>query len=399
MSTTAKDVYADSDIIQNEVLYTQIGQELPASNFPACTFANVGGNRLWCGGGFAGSTITASKQFTAHIAPEFADDDAFRINIPADVTGMAWCDAQVAFTQEGIYVISGDGPDGAGVGFFTWSRLPFNIGCIDWRSVVTCDLGIMFQSSRGLYLLPRGFGTPVAMDQVLDTLSTYPVITSARSDYNSTGGADNSEQIVQWTAVADEEASSGVVITFDLAYKAFYVDTFGADYPATFQTGWDGDAVQSTALMTIGSGGASKWHPFRVWDTNGYDDQGLPIEFKMVTGDVRPWGTFGHGVIERLGFLGEMRSACTVNVTKTTDKGTRASSPRVYTAVAPDPLVGQSFYLAVDLGQPEQKDVTTLRTEISESSTLEGVTLSAMVTELGDNPQNFKLLRIADRIG
>jgi hypothetical protein len=393
------DVRADSDIIQNEALYINIGQEVAASNVPACSFANTGGNRLWCGGGFSGNIVQASKQFAPHLAPEFADDDAWRVTLPANCTGAAWCDSEVLFTQEGIYIVNGDGPDVAGVGFFTTTRLPFNIGCIDWRSVVTCDLGVMFQSARGLYLLPRGFGTPVAMDQVLDTLTTYPIITSARSDYNSTGGADNSEQIVQWTAVADEAATSGVVITFDLAYKAFYVDTFGADYPAVFQSGWAGDAVQAPALATVGSGGASKWHPFRVWDTNAYSDEGLPIEFKTVTGDVRPWGTFGHGVVERLGFLGEMRSACTVNVTKTTDKGTRAADPRVYTAAAPDPLVGQSFYLAVDLGQPEQKDVTTLRTEVSESSTLEGVTLSAMVTELGNNPQNFKLLRIADRIG
>lgn len=395
---TFVDTRPDSDIIQNEALYINIGQEVAASNVPACSFANTGGNRLWVGGGFHGNIVQASKQFAPHLAPEFADDDAWRVTLPANCTGSAWCDSEVLFTQEGIYIVNGDGPDVAGVGYFTTTRLPFNIGCIDWRSVVTCDLGVMFQSARGLYLLPRGFGTPVAMDQVLDTLTTYPIITSARSDYNSTGGADNSEQIVQWTAVADEEASSGVVITFDLAYKAFYVDTFGADYPAVFQSGWSGDAVQAPALATVGAGGASKWHPFRVWDTNGYDDEELPIEFKTVTGDVRPWGTFGHGVIERLGFLGEMRSACTVNVTKTTDKGTRAST-RAYTAVAPDPLVGQSFYLAVDLGSTEQKDVTTLRTEVSESSTLEGVTLSAMVTELGNNPQKFKLLRIADRIG
>ncbi len=386
------DVYADSDITQNEALYINIGQEVAAANFPACSFANVGGNRLWCGGGFAGNIVQASKQFAPHLAPEFADDDAWRVTLPANCTGSAWCDNEVLFTQEGIYTVSGDGPDVAGVGFFTLSRLPFNIGCIDWRSVVTCDLGIMFQSARGLYLLPRGFGTPVPMDQVIDTLTTYPIITSARSDYNASGGADNSEQIVQWTAVADEPATSGVVITFDLAYKAFSIDTFAAENPPVFQSGWAGDAVQAPASTT-------SLHPFRVWDTGAYADSGLPIAFKTVTGDVRPWGTFGHGVVERLGFLGEMRSACTINITKTTDKGTRVADPRVYTAMAPDPLVGQSFYLAVDLGSTEQKDVTTLRTEVSESSTLEGVTLSAMVTEIGNSPQNYKLLRIADRIG
>ncbi|HEY6924947.1 MAG TPA: hypothetical protein VI653_15840, partial [Steroidobacteraceae bacterium] len=262
----ADSLSTDLDIVQNEALYVNIGQELAASQFPACSFANVGGNRLWCGGGFAGNTIQASKLFMPHLAPEFADDDAFRATLPSACTGMAWCDAQVAFTQEGIYVISGEGPDASGNGFFSVSRLPFDMGCIDWRSVDATDAGIFFQSARGLMLLPRGFGAPIQMSQVLDTLSTYPIITSARSSYNSRGGADNSEQVVQWTAVADEAATSGVVITFDVAYQAFSVDTCAADYPATFQAGWSGDSVQSPALMTVGSGGASKWHPFRVRD-------------------------------------------------------------------------------------------------------------------------------------
>lgn len=394
---TFVDLASDADIIQNEALYINIGQELPAANYPACSFANVGGSRLWVGGGFTGNIVTASKRFVPYIAPEFADDDAFRVSLPADCTGGAWCDSQVLFTQEGIYVVSGEGPDGAGEGFFTTSRLPFNIGCIDWRSVGTCDMGVFFQSARGLHLLPRGFGQPIPMDQVIDTLTTYPIITSARSDYSSRGGADTSEQVIQWTAVADEAASAGVVITFDSAYKAFYVDTCNADFPAVFQTGWDGDAVQSPGVMTVGPNGAAEWHPFRVRDTS-FDDQGLTIDFSAVTGDVRPWGTFGHGVIERLGILGVMRSACTVSVTKTTDKGVRAGAQRAYTGSAPDPVAGSEFYLAVDLGSVEQKDVTRLRTQIDESSTVEGVALVAMILEVGDTRQNYKLLRIADRI-
>lgn len=393
---TFVDTYADSDIIQNEVVYTQVGQELPASQFPACNFANVGGNRLWCAGGFNGPTWHASKLFMPRIAPEFADDDAFRGTLPADITGSAWCDQQVFFTQEGIYVVSGDGPDGSGNGFFSTSRLPFNVGCIDPRSVAVCDLGVFFQSPRGLYLLPRGFGTPVAMDQVLDTLTTYPVITSARSDYNSLGGADTSEQIVQWTAVADEAATTGVTITFDVAYKAFYVDTCAADYPATFASGWLGDAVQSPALMTVGPNGASYWHPFRLRN-NSFSDGGLPIALSATSGDFRPWGSFAHGVVNRVGMLGVLQSACTVSVTKLTDRGSRATS-RGYTAVAPDYVAGEDVYLDVELGNAEQRDVTALRFTFAESSTVEGMAFLGFIIESDQKPQGFRLLKPSDRI-
>lgn len=390
------DVYPDSDIIQNKELYIQIGQELPASNFPACSFANVGGNRLWMGGGFAGNVITATKQFMPHLSPECADDDAFRISLPADCTGMAWCDSQVAFTQEGIYVIGGEGPDGSGNGFFTWSRLPFDVGCIDWRSVDATDTGVFFQSARGLMLLPRGFGQPVQMSQVLDTLSTYPIITSARSSYNSRGGADNSEQVVQWTAVADEAATSGVVVTFDIAYQAFSIDTCAADFPVTFQSGWEGDSVQAPSLMTVGPGGAPAWHPFRVRN-DLHSDGGLAISMQLTTGDIRPWGTFGHGVINRVGLLGVLGSACTLSATKTTDRGSRATT-RGYTGVAPDYVSGDDVYLDVELGNVEQRDVTALRFSIFESSAVEGMAFIGVVIEADAKPQGFRLLKPADRV-
>lgn len=398
-TVTFVDGYPDSELEQNKTLYTQIGQELPTSQFPACSFANVGGGRLWCAGGFHGNVAHASKVFMPRIAPEFADDDAFRVSLPANITGSAWCDNQVFFTQEGIYVVSGDGPDGAGVGSFTTSRLPFNVGCIDWRSVVVTDLGVFFQSPRGLYLLPRGFGQPVAMDQVLDTLSTYPIITSARADYDSRGGADNSEQVVQWTAVADEAATSGVVITFDAAYQAFSVDTYAADFPVTFQAGWSGDAVHAPAVMTVGAGGAGSWHPFRVRD-DGYDDNGLTIAMRAVTGDVRPWGMFAHGVVNRIGLLGQLRSACTVNTEKVTDRGTAHTAPRVYTAAGTpgQPAAGSDIYLEVPLGGAEHRDITSVRVAVAETSAVEGVALFGMVIERDRKPQGFRLQGPADRV-
>jgi hypothetical protein len=392
------DTTADSVIIQNEVLYTQIGQELAAERAPACMFANVGGDRLWCGGGFEPAVVTASKTFIRRLLPEFADDDAFRVTLPSPCTGLAWCDGQVAFTQDGIYLISGDGPDVAGVGDFTVRRLPFSIGCIDWRSIAVCDIGVFFQSPRGLHLLPRGFAAPVAMDQVLSTLETYPVITSARSDYNSSGGADNSEQLVQWTAVADEAATSGVVITFDVPYSSFSVDTYGADFPATLQSGWQGNAVLAPSTTTVGASGASKWHPFRVRDSS-YDDSGLAIEMRGVTGDVRPWGPMGHGVVNRVGLLAELRSAASVEIQVTTDRGVGVSNARVYTGVAPDLVAGDTAYLEAPLGNVEQRDVTATRVAFRESSTNEGVAIFGLSIEKQAQNQGWRLQAPRDRIG
>jgi hypothetical protein len=391
---TFADVYADTDIIQNGAIYTQIGQELDAAQFPACTFATTGNSRLLCAGGFNGKTGHFSKMFTPGICPEFADDDAFRVTLPSNWTGVAYCDAWVAFTQESIWIVTGDGPDSSGAGFFSpASRLPYRVGCIDWRSVVTCDVGVFFQSARGLELLPRGFGPPVSIDQVQDTLAAFPIITSARAfGLNAQG-----EHVIRWTCVADEAATSGAVIIYDVTYQTWQVDTYSADFPATFQAEWLGAPVLAPATTTIGANGASFWHPFRV-QNGGFSDGELPIPMLLRSGDMRLWGTFGYGVIHRAGLLGELRSACTLNVTKTTDQGTR-STVRVYTCSAPDPIVGNNTYLDIELGSTEHKDVTSLRLEMSETSATEGMAFVGIVIEHDEFQQSFRRPAPADRIG
>lgn len=390
---TFVDTYADADITQNETIYTQLGQELAATQFPACSFAATGNGRMVCGGGFSNS-LHFSKPFLAHICPEFADDDAFRVPLPSWPTGAAYLDNWVAFTREGIYLISGDGPDVAGEGRFSPAyRLPYALGCIDWRSVLVCEQGVFFQSARGLELLPRGFGPPVIMDQIEDTLATYPIITSARAFYSSSSG----EQVLRWTAVADEVLNTtGVVITYDLTFKTWQVDTYSADYPAVFQSEWQGEPVMGSDTTFIGANGASRWHPFRVQST-AWSDAGLAIPMLVRTGDVRPWGTMAHGVVNRVGLLGRLKSACSLSCAKTTNQGTRTTS-RTYTGIAPDPLAGSDVLLEVALGTTEQRDVNFLRFEASESSATEGVDLIGMIIEMSKDPQGFVLLGAADRI-
>lgn len=390
---TFVDTYADLGIIQNGPLYTQVGQELATSQFPACSFATTGNSRMLCAGGFNSNVGHFSKQFTPHICPEFCDDDAFRVTLESEWTGAAYCDNWVAFTRNAIHVITGDGPDGSGSGFFSpANRLPYALGCIDWRSVAASDIGVFFQSGRGLELLPRGFGAPVLMDQVQDTIAAYPIITSARAYYSS----DDGRQLVRWTATATEGALTGVVIVYDLMYKTFAVDTYGADGPACFQAEWSGEPVLSPSSTLIGSGGASKWHPFRVQDSS-FDDQELPIAMSWETGDVRPWGTMGHGVVNRLGLFARLKSACALNVTKTTDHGTRAADPRVYDGITP--ATGTDVYLEVTLGSTEQKEITALRVAASESSTTEGLEFIGMIIEHNEEHPLFRNLGVADRTG
>lgn len=385
------DTASDTIVGSNEKLYTQIGQELPDSQFPACQFGTVGGERLWVGGGFKANVIQASKWFLPRMSVAFADDDAFRVMLPEACTGLAYLDSLVAFTREGTYVVTGDGPDVAGVGFFTLTRLPFNVGCINWRSVIATEEGVFFQSERGLTLLPRGFAEPVHIEQVVETLATYPYVTSAaaiRTEHE--GSAGRAERTVQWVCVESETTpSAGRVIVYDTIRRLWSVDSL-AGSPVVFVSSWGGPRALATSAIS----GAT--HPLRLQSAN-YLDHGTAITMTVRTGDIRPWGTFGHGVVNRVGLILEPQSSSTVSVTLTTENGSKASS-RQFTGVSPDTAFGSTAYLDVELGNTTGRDVNFLRVEISDAtSNSAGSALFGMVVEHDVKPQGFKLLPARNR--
>jgi hypothetical protein len=266
------------------------------------------------------------------------------------------------------------------------------------------DAGVFFESARGLCLLPRGFGEPVPQDQVMDTLLAYPHVTASELINTEQASATTSfaERTVQWLALPSDangepdEAAQGVALVYDIARQAWSVDTFQADRGGAFISSRGGQRIIGTASTLVGSNGATYWHPFRLQNT-GFADGTLVVPLYAETGDMRLWGTFGHGVVNRVGLLGVLRSACTLSVTKTTEQGSRATT-RGYTAAAPDYIAGQSVYLDVELGVPEQRDITALRFAIRESSAVEGMSLIGLVLEADAKPQGFRLLADGDRI-
>ena len=130
---------------------------------------------------------------------------------------------------------------------------------------------------------------------------------------------------------------------------------------------------------------------------SAFDDNGSAIPMFIRTGDIRPFGPTEQGSVQRLSTLLELRSACSVTVGKVSDRGTAHNATRVYTGVGPDTTPGQLSTLLTDLGSTEQRSISSLRVEISESSTTEGVALIAMALENGA-PEGARLNKPADRI-
>jgi hypothetical protein len=124
-------------------------------------------------------------------------------------------DKLVAFDEEGLDIVVGDGPDSLG-NASDWQivRVQSDVGCTNPRSVVTTPLGVMFQSSRGLELLGRDLTVVQIGSPVEDTLEDFPTITSAV--------LVPKESEVRWTA-NNAAGSAGYVIVYNYAFRAWYL--------------------------------------------------------------------------------------------------------------------------------------------------------------------------------
>ncbi len=366
---TFSDTHSDVIVSAQKALYTQVGQTLPNAFPPASRFGCSGGARVFLGGLVRPDVVHASKLIFGDQSPSFADADAFRLVLPAACTGLAWMDALVLFTAEGIYIASGDGPDDSGIGDFgTLARLPFEIGCIEPRSVIVSGDGCYFQSSRGLHLLPRGFGEPIpAGDNVQRTLGFYPIITGCAALTKTT------EQCIYWTCSSNATASSGARIVYDLARKAWAVDTMDSAGAPCGIGPWLGNEI------VMFKGDVSVASPLLRSDSS-FDDDGVAISMQLSTGDLRPFGIISEGSLIKVQILAALQSACTMVVSKFTEWG--GSSPSRVFALAPgDYSVGQLTVTDVELGPTEAREAVKLSLQISETSTAEGLALIAISLE------------------
>ena len=197
-----------------ELLYTTSGEieNVIPSGAKLAVYAN---DRVWLAGFYKAERLAYSKKITPQganlqkVAPEF--NEAFVLTTPANaaITGIAAMDDKVvAFTEDHVYVVAGDGPDATGANntFSALSLVSSDSGCIEPRSTVSFPGGVMFQSERGIHMLGRNLSVQLIGDPIKDILDQYPVITSAVTVPEKTQ--------VRFTATTSNGAE-GVVLIYD----------------------------------------------------------------------------------------------------------------------------------------------------------------------------------------
>ncbi len=148
--------------------------ELPSLAPPACTLIAATDSRIFLAGvGGDPHAVWYSKQRRADEVVAF--HGALRVEIPAaggDITALAHLnETLVVFRETAVYVVPGDGFDNAGNGtnYGPTRSVPGGIGAVNQESVCATDRGLIFKSSKGWYLLNRGF----ALEYIGGPVSDY----------------------------------------------------------------------------------------------------------------------------------------------------------------------------------------------------------------------------------
>jgi hypothetical protein len=275
-----QDTAADTAITGNELLYTT-GDVLENIAPGASSLVTSHRQRLFLSGGPNPNAVYYSKTSSAGAPMEFTDAFAFIVEQRGEsITALASLDDKlVIFKRNAVFAVYGDGPNATGtLGEFADPQLiTGDAGCIDARTVVSTSGGIMFKSTKGIYLLDRGLnvayiGAPVE-DWNDETVTSATLI----DDVNQ----------VRFTT------SAGPTLVFDYAIGQW----------STF-TGLEAvDAVMWDGAFTLARSNGVVWT-----ESDGYADPIATVTMSLTTGWLSPAGLQGFLRLYEFQILGHYRS-------------------------------------------------------------------------------------------
>jgi hypothetical protein len=196
IATAVTDSVDDSGLIRNEILYTQ-GDRGGNSGMlewwgpPPCRSLWRGSDRMIAGGLENEHRVQLSNLFYDGEQISWPENPAFYVQMAGVVNAVAALDTYyLAFCSDGIYLITGQGPDSFGVGSFdTPRKLTERITATNWRSIVETPEGIMFQALDGqIYIVQRG---------------TFQVVQKSQGIHDSVGRAASTTASPSYAGQAD----------------------------------------------------------------------------------------------------------------------------------------------------------------------------------------------------
>ncbi len=225
---TIEDIITDQDLISREILYTT-GGVLENIAAPSSSIITSFADRVFIAGLEDEHRIQYSKQRFEDQPIEFSDVLTIQLNSRGGpITALSSMDEKlVIFKEQSIFYMSGDGPNNLGQqdSFIKPELVSSDIGCINIDSVVLTPDGLMFQSSKGIYLLSRNLqvsyiGAEVEGFNELTITSAITVPEENQVRFTTING----EALVynyyfrKWAAYTNHEALNAINVNFTYFY-------------------------------------------------------------------------------------------------------------------------------------------------------------------------------------
>jgi hypothetical protein len=153
------DTTSDTDIANNEILYTDGGVQ-ENMNIGACSAMAVYKNRLWVVPADDKTSIYYSKTIVNGSPVEFTPFNFISLNSDNEpINGLEFLDGNlVAGKKKTVFIIAGDGANDLGVGS-TLSQpqaIATDTGVVSQNSMAVTPMGLWFDSNMGRQILSRG---------------------------------------------------------------------------------------------------------------------------------------------------------------------------------------------------------------------------------------------------
>lgn len=153
---------ADTEWASNEPLYTQptqAGTTLANVAPPPCSALTIHQDRLFIDATDNPGAYRFSQQPIAGVGLQWSNQLGGKVPVDAGaIVAFASLDEKlIIFTERRIYGVFGTGPTSAGLNssYSDPVQIPSDVGCLSRASVLRMPMGIIFQSTKGWYLVGR----------------------------------------------------------------------------------------------------------------------------------------------------------------------------------------------------------------------------------------------------
>lgn len=204
-----QDSSVDSDIINNELLYTTGGvleNTYPETVNSIC----LSNDRLWTVGD--GDLVHYSKEYVQGNAIEFNDGLFYKIGGDRNIAIANLGKSQVVFKSRSCYLMRGNPASNIGTGQnLSHQEISSSIGSINAQTVVEIDNGIIFESHKGIYMISGAGGLSFVGKDVLD-------YTNDNTSTNAAHIKDKNEVHFAF--------ESGIILVYNYLFGVWSKDTF-----------------------------------------------------------------------------------------------------------------------------------------------------------------------------